>query len=315
MKAKKYNSRSLGEAWEGLRYADLTATAATIDENALLVFDGNAVKESTDDSAAVAGVAQQAVAASEGVRVGFGGCYVRMASPVALGAPLVSRAGGYAAQKITAQTTILSATAGGNFGNQPANDGVEVVSDSTADTTQTVTLYGILDGETTITTSTVELNGTTAVADANTDWSVIVGVELDAVAAGTVTIREASADQAITTITTGNLVAGIVDATTTQAFGIVPNHDASGASTAQVALFGTDVDGNEQYSADALNGATEEAHGTASFGTVTKIFLGAVASTVDVTILSAAADTNTCGRALEALTAPGVGYANIPMNV
>jgi hypothetical protein len=183
-------------------------------------------------------------------------------------------------------TPMLAATAGGNFANQPAGDSVEVVSNSAADVGIIATIYGTITGATTtITTETVTLNGTTAVATTATTWQNILGVELSRAAAGTITFREGSGDLAITTITAGNLSAGVTTTLTSKnAKGGVPLHDASAASTAPVGLIGDDGRGTAITSVAALNGTTEEAHGTIAFVNVTKVLVGAVASSVNVTI-------------------------------
>ena len=187
------------------------------------------------------------------------------------------------------QTTMVDSVAGGNFANQPAGDTVEVISSSADDTTQTATIYGTSSAAvSTLRTETLDLTGTTVVTSEHDDWQEIYAVELSAECAGTITVREGSEDQAITTITTGNTTAGITDVLTANqaSYGRVPYHDASGASTANVCLIGTDSDDEAISSIDALNGTTEEAHGTTEFKTVTRALIGAVASGVDVKILT-----------------------------
>jgi hypothetical protein len=183
-------------------------------------------------------------------------------------------------------TPMLAATAGGNFANQPAGDSVEVVSNNAADVGIIATIYGTITGATTtITTENVTLNGTTAVATTATTWQNILGVELSRAAAGTITFREGSGDLAITTITAGNLSAGVTTTLVSKnAKGGVPLHDASGAATTPVGLIGDDGRGTAITSVAALNGTTEEAHGTIGFVNVTKVLVGAVASSVNVTI-------------------------------
>ena len=98
--------------------------------------------------------------------------------------------------------------------NQPANDGVEVVSSSASDTQQ-ITLWGNPNGSTDIVYETITLTGTTAVSTIKTDWGTIYGAFLgdqygliSSRAVGTITIREASGDLAITTIAVGKLGTG-----------------------------------------------------------------------------------------------------------
>lgn len=183
-------------------------------------------------------------------------------------------------------TVIVSAVAGGNFGNQPAGDGIEIVSDDNSDIGQTVTIYGTKTGATTtVTSETVTLNGTTQVSTTTLTWQNILGVELSAICAGTITVREASGNLTVTTIATPNLSAGVSIPTSTKGYNEIPRHDASGASTAPVGIIGTSYDDSALSSVDDLNGATEEDHNAVPFKTITKVLTGAVANTVDVTIL------------------------------
>lgn len=191
------------------------------------------------------------------------------------------------------QTTMVNAVAGGGFTNQPAGDAIEIISSSADDTTQSATIYGTASAAvTTLRTETLDLTGTDAVTSEHDDWQEIFAVELSSECAGTITIREGSGDLAITTITAGNTTAGIAEISEAnqQCYNKVPYHDASGASTANVCLIGTDSDDETISSIDALNGTTEEAHGITAFNTVTRALLGAVAAGVDVTILTSGAE-------------------------
>lgn len=192
---------------------------------------------------------------------------------------------------VIAGGTLLAATAGGNFGNQPANDGVEVLSSSAADTTQTVTIYGTTFLTGTVVSEIVTLIGTTAVSTSKTDWGDILGIELSAACAGNVTIREASGNQTITTITAGATAAGVATPSSTDGGKAQPLVKASGASTAVVGLVGTDEDAATLTdNAVALCGTAD----TTQFlpkrmDTVTKVLLGAVASAQNVTVTRGAA--------------------------
>jgi len=80
-------------------------------------------------------------------------------------------------------------------------DTIEIVSSSGADTTQTVTVYGInSDGKKA--SETFELNGATQ-AVGSTTFAYFDYAKVDAECAGTITIREASANATIQTITIG----------------------------------------------------------------------------------------------------------------
>lgn len=246
---------------------------------------GNLVQVATEQSAAVLGVTRSAITASATGDVQAGFVPVLAGSALTKLDLLASRTGGYAAKKMAAQADILTATAGGNFGNQPAGDAVDVVSDNATDLLQTATIYGTITAdETTVTSEVVVIDGTTGGTTDITTWENILAIKLSASCAGTVTISENSGSAAITTISTTVLSAGVAAATATQAFGLIPRHDADGAATTPIALIGTGVDGSALSVVDALNGTTEEDHATTAYGTVDEIYLGAVASTVDVNI-------------------------------
>jgi len=179
---------------------------------------------------------------------------------------------------------LMASTAGGNFANQPAGKKMTVVSNNAADTTQTVTIYGTKTGATdTITSETVALNGTTDVDTVLATWQTILGVELSASCAGTVTIK--NADGTVTTILTTVLSAGVATITDGRARDSILRHDANGASTKVVGIIGTSPAGVVISSVDALNGATEEDHNAVVFRTVTKILIGDVESARECWIL------------------------------
>jgi len=187
-------------------------------------------------------------------------------------------------------TDICSATAGGDFANQPAGDTVEILSSSALDITQSVTVYGTITGATTtVTSETIALDatdGTTVMPSVITTWETILGVELSAACVGTITIQEGSANADITTIAPAALSAGIVtpSAVNQDVKGLVPTHDCSGASTKKIAVIGTGIDGLAQSYVDDLNNDTEEAHGTEGYLTITKILIGDVEAARDATI-------------------------------
>lgn len=232
------------------------------------------------------------------------------AAPIQAGKAIKAALTGTACHHVDALTTaaeIKAVSAGGNFGNQPANDGIEVVSSSTADTTQTVTLIGTTNGGTTVVVQDVALNGTTAVASVKTDWGVLLAAKLSASCAGTVTIREASGDAAITTITTGNLSAGVntVTAAARGAHGVIPTVVAGGASTKTVGIQYTNAAGATAYQAVALNGTTAAAFGTAAL-LVSEVYNGDVATATAISV-AVGAEEDENRRIGRALTGAAVG--------
>lgn len=185
-----------------------------------------------------------------------------------------------------ANTVVVNAVAGGGFANQPTGDGIEVISNNVADIGQIVTFYGTKTGATTtVTTESVVLNGTTFVPTVLQTWQNLLGVELSASCAGTVTVRKATGDGVITTILTTVLSAGVVTPSSTKGYNEVPRHDASAASTAPIGIIGTYYDDTALSGVDTLNGTTEEDHNAVPFKTITKVLVGAVAANVNVTVL------------------------------
>ncbi len=184
-------------------------------------------------------------------------------------------------------TAIEAVATGGNFGNQPANDGVEVISDNAADTTQTFTIIGTTNGGNTVVVETGTLNGTTQVATTKADWGVILAVKLSAAAAGTVTVREASGNATITTIAAGSTSAGVTAVSPVadqDALDVPPTVVAAGASTKVVGIqyteaFGTDV----RYQAATLTGTTAVAFPYAA-NLVTEVYNGDVATATAITV-------------------------------
>lgn len=100
------------------------------------------------------------------------------------------------------------------FTNQPANDAIEILSSEAADITQTATIWGTINGTQNIVKEIIALDGadgTTPVASTRTNWGLILAVELSATTTGNITVREASGDATITTITAGNTKASTLD--------------------------------------------------------------------------------------------------------
>jgi len=267
------------------------------------------IKLGTEQNTLSLGITRNAIGTDDPGTVEFGFVPCMAGSPITLGDRIAPRASGYVGKAQTAQADIIAATAGDAFTNQPANDGVEIVSDDDGDTTQTITLYGVLNGAlTTAVQETLTLTGTTQVVSAHEDWASICGVRLSAECAGTITVREASGNQAICAITTGNLTAGIHECTAPQAYGLVPRHDASAACTLVVILYGTGLDGEELVVADQMNGTTEEDHNTTPFATVDEIHLGDVIAETDINLKSNEATDASCycGIALQTTAVAGV---------
>lgn len=292
-----------------IKVPQMTDSGSGIAAGRICEYTSGSIKLGTEQNTLVMGITRSAIGAAAKGDVEFGFVPAMIASPVAVGDRIAPRASGYVGKAQTAQATLLNAAAGGNFGNQPANDGIEVVSSSSADTTQTITLYGLRNGAlTTLVTETITLTGDTAVSSTITDWYTLCAARLSAACAGTVTIREASGNATITTISAASTTAGISAAASSQAYGLVLRHDASDTGTAAIVAVGTGIDGAALSVVDTLNGTTEEDHGTTPFATVTEFYIGAVASTVNVTILTNEASDASCycGVALDTSTVAGI---------
>ncbi len=135
-----------------------------------------------------------------------------------------------------------TALAGDDFANQPANDPVDVASDSASDVTQTVTVWGLENGGTVIVSEEYILTGAATIAG-STDFDTVLAVVVDAACAGTLTITENSGGATITTLTTGVLQKGWNDITDGWARFGIPDGVGSAATTKIVGIIGTDAAG------------------------------------------------------------------------
>jgi hypothetical protein len=291
-------------------FGNVDTADGTIAANRLVKIDssGNLV-EGTIDSQAVIGVNGEGVSKLANATIeiiSYGRVDVVSAAPITAGDKLKCADNGRVITMNTsgkAAVTIDTAT-GEDGANQPANDGVELVSADAADTTQTATVIGIT-GET-VTTEDIALDGTTPVSTTKTDWDEILAVKVDAVTAGDVTIREASGDQTICTITAGNLNVGVtaVPAADQSANGVAPTVVADGATTKMVGIQYTNTSGAVAYQADQLAGTVAQTFGTAAL-LVTEIYGVDLESARTITVKTGAEeDENNCvGKALAAASA------------
>ena len=200
--------------------------------------------------------------------------------------PKVSDSQFLQAATVAATTKALNtAAAGGNFANQPANDTVSVLSDdnTATDKGQIVTIWGTLHGaDNTVVSATATLNGTTAV-DFTGAWGKVLGVEMSAAAAGTVTIREKSASQTITTLSATETSAGIVTITDDRGRDQIITAVGSAATTKFVGMMGRKADGTATTWALALTGDTPVNVGAVAVRWVDKLLIGDVESARTVT--------------------------------
>jgi hypothetical protein len=297
--------------WRGIK------TNAAVTPNQLLDMDTNgAVGPAVVNSGTVVGVCPGGTTLATGKSfqrsgISFGPCVFKADGILTAGQFVKAAAAGRVSQWVSSTlsgTTIKATTAGGNAANQPSNDIVQVVSASAGDTTQTVTLIGTTTAVNTVVVETIALNGTTAVDSVKTDWGIILAVKLSASCAGTVTVRVKTGPATITTLTTGVLSKGVntvsSSGTTQYAYNAIPTAVASGASTKQLGLQGTNSAGTTIYDSKALNGTTAVTFNTA-FKTVTEVYDLDLATATTATVSVGAADGGhlRVGRTFESATA------------
>lgn len=255
------------------------------------------------DDGAVANGASFKMLTGEGVKV-------TTASPIPVGSLLKCADNGRVTALNSADNvakTIVTSGAGAAFANQPAGDAIDVVSASASDTTQTVTIIGTTQGGVVVVSETVTLTGTDAVTTTKTDWGIVLAVKKSAATVGTITIREASADQAITTLTAAVLSKGwdLVTTADQAAFNTIPTATGSNSGTSLVGIKYLAEDGTTYaYQAVALNGTTAALFAAKAI-LVTEVYYGAP-TTVTATIKTSATEdsmSKSKGQALEAATA------------
>lgn len=181
------------------------------------------------------------------------------------------------------RTQFSSAGSGFVLLGQPQNDALEILSSDAGDTTQTITIWGTTTGTDTVVSEAIALNGTTQVVTTKTDWGFILGFELDAVCAGTLTVREASGNVTLTTIAIGLTSKGVYTIPIAGVDLVTPRFKGSAASTKVVGIVGTNSSGAAADDSNPLNG-TEWVDMNAQFNTVTKLLVGDVETAVTVTL-------------------------------
>jgi hypothetical protein len=260
--------------------------------------------------------AGDAVVATDTVDLSTGLVDVVAAEPILAGDNLKCGDNGRVLQMADADNlnTVIGTGTAGNFGNQPQNDGVEIISDAAGDTTQSITIIGTTQATDTLVSETVALNGTTQVSTTKTDWGFIVAVKLSASCAGTVTVREASANATIITLATTVLSAGVVEvaAAAQGAHGLIPYIKAAGASTKTVGVLYEPATGAaDALMAEALNGTTA-APLPAAANLIKEIYLGDVATGTVATVYTNATEDDEnvrVGRATEDIATGATGEA------
>jgi len=301
--------------WKGRTFEITDQADGTIPGNRLVEIDltGDLVV-GTDASHHIVGVNLTDVSKADGetVQVGVGFQDVISATPIRAGRPIKCADNGRVTELMTAeilQETIYATGAGLGFTNQPANDGIEIVSDDNVDDIgQTVTIIGTTNGGVVVVAEDIVLNGTTFVPSVKVDWGLILAVKVSAALVGTLTVREASADQTITTIAAGNLSSGVEAVPTGDqgAFNVAPTIVGSAATTkvlgyAYLAPTGSATVVRE---AKALNGTTDVNMVNAA-RLITEVYTGDLEATrtAIVRVGLEEDEQHKCGKALESATA------------
>lgn len=277
--------------------------------------DGD-VEQSAANSANVVGVLHSSyngkldATSGQQVSVGVGRqTVVADIAPIVAGQALKAAGAGRVTSFVDAALSgdTIEDNVGLGFTNQPTNDGVEVVSASASDITQTVTIYYTRTGTPdTVNVETKTLNGTTQVSFTDTDIDQVLAVEKSAATVGTVTFREASGNATITTLIAATLSAGKIAVTAAQvyAYNTVPVATVDGVSIKQVGLIGTNSTGTTIYDSQLMTGTSPATFNTA-FRTVTFLLVGDLETARTVTVMIGAEDSpaRNIGFALGASTA------------
>jgi hypothetical protein len=310
-------------AWIALVHTDDTADGA-IPANRLVKghTDGTLIV-GTLASTAIVGVNAENVAKVAGNRLHLASGYVTCvaAEPIIAGARIKCADNGRITgfHETALLDTEMASSVGTGFANQPANDGVEFLSDSALDVSVPITFIGTTTGGHTVvveTASTDATDGTTAAATVKVNWGVLCGIEKP-VTVGTITVREASADAAIITLAPAATSSGVVSvaAASQGTDGLAAYFHAGGASTKEVAVKYEPATGAaDAYFANALNGTNAVAI-TAS-NLIKKMYVGDVAGASTVTLhTNATADSTltgiVVGKAVSDFTAGSTGVAYI----
>ncbi len=172
---------------------------------------------------------------------------------------------------LSSLVTVLTGT-GANFGNQPASDTVDVVSNSALDDDgPVVTVYGTAADDSFL-SEEYALNGTSAVEGTET-FKNVCGVIIEGVTAGTVTVKEHSGGATITTITAGtNKTAGVLTPARTGGSAFNQDLGINTDNTEQVLVFGIDPDGDAQTTVVTGTSGTDTVGDT--YGSITYIMVG-----------------------------------------
>jgi len=200
---------------------------------------------------------------------------------------------------------------GGNFANQPANDSVDVVSDSALDITQTVTVYGWTQAGAWETES-YTLAGVAEDTGAKL-WARIHAVVLSAACVGNIEVHEHSGSLAVVSIAPATLSVGRTAITGGRAFCCKPDVFASGASTKYIYITGVNSAGVAAGEELQLNGATDVPT-VGTYASIGYVYHGDVESARTISCRTADEEDSVnakCGIALTGVVGAGTIYVAI----
>lgn len=209
--------------------------------------------------------------------------------------------------------SVIDESLGSAFTNQPANDTVDVVSASALDITQEVTIHGTAVSTGNYLTETVTLTGDTAVTT-TASFATVVGVEIDGVCVGAVTVSENSGSAAIVEIAAGDLSAGVVYITDGFAYNKKASVVADGASTATVLVAHEATDGASEAVLPATLDGTSAVELSAVSFKITKLMVGSVADDVTASIKVSATEDDlklAIGKVVKGASAEGSAVVSI----
>lgn len=257
-------------------------------------------------------------ASTDALKLGAGYVTVVAAEPITAGDLIKCGDNGRVLQLADADNldTVVGTGTAGNFGNQPTNDYIEILSSEAADISIGVTIIGTTTGGNVVVTeamTTHAANGTTAVKSTKADWGLILAVKIAAAHAGTITVRKFTGPATIITIATGTLQAGVTEITATAqgCHGLIPYAKAAAASTKQVGCkYTTSAGTASTYVSAPLNNTT--AVPLAAANSIQEIYLGDVATGTTATFYTNATEDDeqlTVGHAVTTMAEAGTGTA------
>ncbi len=301
---------NIAQRWQWL-YNILHKTVTAVSEvaaNRLIIPNGTSVDLAGLEAVDCVGVCEELIAAlGTGIAKVSGRAWITAGETISFGSNLKAVVDGKIgvfidSGVVNTQIGDITGFAGDDFGNQPANDTVDVASDGAGDTTQTVTVYGQENGDTVIVSEVYTLTGAATIAG-STNFDTVLAVVLSAACAGTITVTENSGGLTIVTIAAATLQKGWNDVTDGYARYGIPDFVSSGASTKIIGVIGTS-DAGAALSEDITLTGTAQVALANSYQTITAVLTGDVESgqTVSATITDTEDDENCkVGKALEAI--------------